>query len=229
MYPLKRSRLDNEMNSLETSLLELASRVEKALKYAMSALKSRDHLQAQLVIANDRPINAHRYEVESDAMFLLALHQPVVSRDLRYIAAVMHIAGELERMGDYAKGIARISDSLSGELPLSVLLQLEEMAEQAGHMLRAAMDAFIDRNALAAEQVAAQDDVLDVLYDEVYKQLLALMFSNNSQIDLATALLWAAHNLERIGDRVTNICERIRFVETGIMGDQPGLHHDANN
>ncbi len=226
-YPTQRSHFDTQMNELENSLLELASRVEKAVSCAIYALKTRNHEQARQVIANDRPLNARRYEIESQALYLLALQQPVVSRDLRYIAAVMHIAGELERMGDYAKGIARISDNLVIPPTTAVMLQLERMAKHANTMLHSAMDAFIDQNVEAADRVAAADDELDVLYTAIHQQLLTLMTTDISLIPVATTLLWAAHNLERMGDRVTNICERIRFVQTGIMSDQPGLHQDV--
>ena len=219
-----RAHLDYQLGGLENSLLDLSSMVEKAVDNAIAALKHRDHRQAQRVIATDRTLNTRRYDVENDALSLLALQQPVVSRDLRYIAAVMHIAGELERMGDYAKGIARISDKLNGTPPPQIMLHLEKMSVQANHMLHSAMDAFIDHSAPEADRVATLDDELDELYNTVYKELLALMFSDNSAVDLATLLLWAAHNLERMGDRVTNICERIRFVETGELSDGPGSH-----
>jgi phosphate transport system protein len=219
-----RAHFDYLIGGLENSLLDLSSMVEKAVDNALAALKHRDHRQAQRVIATDQSLNTRRYDVENDALSLLALQQPVVSRDLRYIAAVMHIAGELERMGDYAKGIARISDKLNGLPPHQILVYLEEMARQANHMLHSAMDAFIDHSAEEADRVATLDDELDELYNQVYKELLSLMFADNSQVDLATLLLWAAHNLERMGDRVTNICERIRFVETGELSDNPGSH-----
>ncbi len=220
----KRAHLDHQLGDLENSLLDLSSMVEKAVDNAIAALKFRDQRQAQRVIIADRTLNARRYEVEEDALSLLALQQPVLSRDLRYIAAVIHIAGELERMGDYAKGIARISEMLPGPTPPAILIYLEQMASQANQMLHSAMDTFIDHDAAAADKVAAQDDIQDELYNRVYKDLLNLMFTDNSLVDLATMLLWAAHNLERMGDRVTNICERIRFVETGIMKDDPGSH-----
>ncbi len=219
-----RPQLDSQLNILENSLLDLSSMVEKAVNGSLEALKRRNHSLARQVIAADTAINARRYEIETDALYLLALQQPLVSRDLRYIAAVMNIAGELERMGDYAKGIARISDKLSGELPLGIMLHLEQMGQQSNKMLHDAMSAFIDRDLVLADRVANEDDRLDELYNTVYKELLALMFADNTQVDPATLLLWAAHNLERLGDRVTNVCERIRFVETGVLSDGPGFH-----
>jgi phosphate transport system protein len=224
-----RQHLDKQLNKLETALLDLASMVEKAITFALMALKNRDYRQAQNVIASDRIINEHRYQLEYEALSLLALQQPVVTRDLRYIAAVMHIAGELERMGDYAKGIARISDQMVGTPPMGIVLKLEQMSRLANQMLRASMDAFIAHNANLAEKVARNDDELDELYNQVYKELLNMMFTDNSLVDLATLLLWAAHNLERMGDRVTNVCERLIFVETGVMGDTPSHQAGATD
>ncbi|HEX2911637.1 MAG TPA: phosphate signaling complex protein PhoU [Chloroflexia bacterium] len=221
-----RNRFDTQLGNLESGLLDLSSMVEKAVNQAIATLKSRDHRQALKVIEADRPLNEQRYGLEMEALSLLALQQPVLSRDLRYIAAVIHIAGELERMGDYAKGIARISDNLSANPPVRVVVHLEQMARLSNKMLHAAMDAFIEHSITAADEVARQDDDLDELYNIVYRELLDLMIKDNSVIDLATMLLWAAHNLERMGDRVTNICERIRFVETGILEDSPGQHQE---
>lgn len=220
-----RSHLDTQLNRLESCLLDLSSMVEKAIDQSLMALANRNHRQAEQVIVGDRQLNARRYEIEDDALSVLALQQPVVSRDLRYIAAVMHIAGELERMGDYAKGIARISSMLPSPPPTQILLQLQQMATQSNSMLHRAMDALVEHSATNADKVAADDDILDDLYNQVYRQLLDLMLTDHSTIDLATLLLWAAHNLERMGDRATNICERIRFVETGVLSDSPGHHH----
>lgn len=228
MYsPSNRSHLDLKLSGLETSLLDMASMVEKAIGYSISALKRHDHNLAQQVIDSDQLLNARRYEVENDALLLLALQQPVVSRDLRYIAAVIHIAGELERMGDYAKGLCRISDKLAAPPPTAIMVLTEQMGHIATQMLHSAMDAFIERNVEKADDVAHQDDILDEMYNKLYMQLLDLMFNDTGAVDMATMLLWAAHNLERMGDRVTNICERITFVVTGIMGDSPGRHKVA--
>lgn len=216
-----------DLAGLESDLLDLASMVEQSLNWAIAALKNRDHRQAQQVILADRQINTSRYEIENQALLLLTQQHPIVSRDLRYIAAVINIAGELERMGDYAKGIARISDKLTGQPPAKVLVHLEQMAKHSNQMLHAAMDAFIECDVEQADGIAREDDVLDDLYEQVYHELLAWMFADNSTVDLATLLLWSAHNIERIGDRVTNICERIRFVETGVISDSAGSHNIA--
>ncbi len=220
-----RGNFNKKLSDLQDNLLNLASMVDKAVLHAMQALKQRSHVLAAEVIRQDREINRQRYQLEEDAMLLLATQQPIVSRDLRLTAAVMHIAGELERMGDYAKGIARISETMVGNPPQVAMVKLERMADITGHMLHDALDAFLTADAKKAEAVAHQDDEVDDLYNQVYRNLLDLMFADNSTVDLATMMLWAAHNIERLGDRVTNICERVIFVETGRIGDSSGSHN----
>jgi phosphate transport system protein len=214
-----RSNLSQKEADLQDHLLALASRVDKAVCHSVQALKTRSHLLAQEVIRQDQEINQHRYQIEEEALLLLATQQPIFSRDLRLIAAVMHIAGELERMGDYAKGIAKISEMMAGNPPAEAMVNLEKMSEKTGSMLHQALDAFVTRNAASAEAVAQEDDEVDRLYNATYQHLLGVMLSDNRQVDLATLMLWATHNVERLGDRVTNICERIIFVETGRIGE----------
>ncbi|MEI6046810.1 MAG: phosphate signaling complex protein PhoU [Chloroflexota bacterium] len=214
-----RTTFNKKLSDLQDHLLGLASMVDKSLRHSVHALKSRSHIMAQEVIKQDQEINRQRYQLEEEAMLLLATQQPVLSRDLRLIAAVLHIAGELERMGDYAKGIARISGMMAGNPPPLAMVNLEKMAEKTGIMLNHALDAFLAGDAIRAQAVAQEDDEVDSLYNAIYRHLLDLMFADNSQVDLATLMLWAAHNVERLGDRVTNICERIIFVETGQIGE----------
>lgn len=219
-----RGSFNKKLSDLQDHLLRLASMVDKAVRHSIQALKNRSHVLAQEVIKQDQEINQQRYQLEEEAMLLLATQQPIVSRDLRLTAAVMHIAGELERMGDYAKGIARISGMMAGNPPAMAMVNLEIMAEKTGLMLNNALDAFLAGDAARAEAIAQNDDEVDSLYNAVYRNLLELMLTDNSQVDLATLMLWAAHNVERLGDRVTNICERIIFVETGRIGDINGTH-----
>ncbi len=216
-----RSELDRQLEALEDGLLELASRVEKATTMALHSLKNRDHNQALQVIAGDKSINEQRYEIEREALTLLTLQQPLATRDLRYVVASIQIASELERMGDYAKGVARISETLPSDPPLAFTVLLEEMGRQASQLLRAAMDAFVDQDREAASRVAGRDEVLDELYTHTQKRLIEGMVKEPALIDLLTPLLWAAHNLERIGDRVTNICGRINFIQTGQVRPVP--------
>jgi phosphate transport system protein len=214
-----RVNFNKKKSDLQDHLLGLASMVDKAVRHSIQALKNRSYVLAQEVIRQDQEINQQRYQLEEEAMILLATQQPVLSRDLRLVAAVMHIAGELERMGDYAKGIAKISGMMTGNPPPLAMVNLERMAEKTGIMLHQALDAFLTEDAVRAEAVAQQDDEIDSLYNGTYRYLLELMLKDSNQVDLATLMLWAAHNMERVGDRITNICERIIFVETGRIGD----------
>jgi len=140
-----------------------------------------------------------------------------MASDLRRLAAIVHIVTDLERMGDYAAGIARICVQIGDEPLIKPLIDIPRMAEVTASMLRRALDALIERDVVAAEQIAQQDDEVDALYQQVYRELLMLMLANPRCIDQATHLLWVAHNLERVGDRVQNICERVVFVVTGKM------------
>jgi phosphate transport system protein len=161
-------------------------------------------------------LNRKRFEIEEAALLLLATQQPMAS-DLRRLAAIVHIVTDLERMGDYAAGIARICVLIGDEPLIKPLIDIPRMADKATSMLRRALDAFVERDVAAAEAIAHEDDEVDALYQQVYRELLMLMLANPRTIDQATHLLWAAHNLERVGDRVQNICERVVFVVTGRM------------
>ncbi len=216
-----------QLSDLKDSLLDLASMVETAMHLSMAALKTRDHRMAEKVIQADAKINAKRYEVEEEAMTMLATQQPVLSRDLRLVAAVMHTAGELERMGDYAKGIARISENMAGTPPTGSVVLLDKMMTICTDMLNQALESFVLGDPKLAKYVARRDDEVDLLYNQAYRDLLNLMLADNKIIDLATMMLWAIHNVERLGDRITNICERIIFVETGqVTTDNPHIHAD---
>jgi phosphate transport system protein len=150
-----------------------------------------------------------------------------MARDLRFLAAILEIITELERMGDYAKGISRISMLLGDEPPIIPLNDLEWMAERGLDMLKRALSAFVSRDAVAAHSIPQDDDEVDALYNRIYHQLMDIMIANPDQIDPANHIMWAAHNLERMADRVTNICERIVFVVTGKMMELD--HSDDEN
>ncbi len=208
---------------LQDDLLVLSSLVSRATTQSVQALMTRDLILAQAVVTGDQEINLRRFHWEEQALLVLATQSPVAS-DLRFIAAGMNIVNELERMGDYAKGIARISLTI-GDAPLIYPLNpLPEMAQVACTMLQKALTAFASRDAELAEATGYQDDDIDSLYNVVQGELLELMFSNQTNINQANLLLWAAHNLERIGDRITNICERVIFVSTGQLKELPGSH-----
>ena len=211
-----RAAFDRQLTELRDDLLILGSMVDKAIDRSVEALKRRDRNEAQVIISDDFKINRKRFEIEEKCMLLLATQQPM-AKDLRCIAGVMHIITDLERMGDHAEGIAKINLMMGDEPLLKPLVDIPAMADKSREMLRRSLDAFVASDAEAAKAISAEDDEVDALYDRVYRDLLGYMIKDPADITRATYLLWVAHNLERIGDRVTNICERIVFMATGRM------------
>jgi phosphate transport system protein len=191
--------------------------VETALYRSMEALKNRDLALANKVIEDDRLIDAKRFEIEEAAIDLIVTQQPMAS-DLRIIVAVLNIIVDLERIGDHAEGIGRISVMIGNEPPLKPLIDLPRMAELTGSMLRRTLQAFIHHDTDTAAKICTEDDAVDNLYDQVFHELLLFMMANPKTITRATRLIWVAHNLERSADRVTNIAERIIYVVTGNHG-----------
>jgi phosphate transport system protein len=190
--------------------------VDKAISRSMEALKKRDLELARKVIADDQKINQKRVDTEERCIELIATQQPVAS-DLRVIIAVLNIIVDLERIGDHAEGIANIVLMIGDEPPLKPLIDLPRMAEKTRDMLQRSLGAFIKRDADAARKISGEDDEVDNLYDQVFRELLTFMMNDPRTILRATRLIWVAHNLERSADRVTNICERVVFTVTGKM------------
>jgi phosphate transport system protein len=213
---LMRSNFHKELERLQDDVLVLGGMVERAILRAVNALRERDTAAAYVIESEDVLINRKRFDIEEATLLLMATQQPMAS-DLRRLAAIVHIVTDLERMGDYAAGIAHICVQIGDEPLIKPLIDIPRMAEVTASMLRRALDALIERDVAAAEQIAQQDDEVDALYQQVYRELLVLMLANPRCIDQATHLLWVAHNLERVGDRVQNICERVVFVVTGKM------------
>jgi phosphate transport system protein len=211
-----RTAFHRELERLQDEVLVLGSMVEKATLRAVDALRGRNIAAARAIEAEDTLINRKRFEIEEAALLLIATQQPMAS-DLRQLAAILHIVTDLERMGDYAAGIAHISVQIGDEPLIKPLIDIPRMAEKATGMLRRSLDAFIERDVAAAESIAQEDDEVDDLYQQVYRELLTIMLANPRTIDQATHLLWVAHNLERVADRVQNICERVVFVVSGRM------------
>jgi phosphate transport system protein len=218
IIPIGKSRTNfhRDLERLQDEVLVLGSMVEKATLRAVDALRERDLAAAHAIEAEDTLLNRKRFEIEEAALLLMATQQPMAS-DLRRLAAIVHIVTDLERMGDYAAGIARICVLIGDEPLIKPLIDIPRMADKATSMLRRALDALIERDTAAAEAIAREDDEVDALYQQVYRELLMLMLANPRIIDQATHLLWVAHNLERVADRVQNICERVVFVSTGRM------------
>ncbi len=213
---MARAQFQKELQSVQESLLVMASMVEQAVRQSVAALKQRDLALAQSVVDGDFKINQQRYGIEEDCLLLIATQQPIAS-DLRVITAVLNIITDLERMGDHAAGIAKIAVIVGNEPPLKPLIDVPRMADISCEMLQGSMTAFVERDVAAAKRVAARDDEVDQLYDQIYRELLTFMMADPGTINRATHLLWVSHNLERIADRVTNICERVLFLVTGKM------------
>jgi phosphate transport system protein len=214
MVATPRAAFGRQLQALQDDALLLGSMVDKAIERSLDALGRLDLVLARQVVAEDEDVNAKRWEIEERAVMLIATQQPMAG-DLRTITSLMHVATDLERMGDHAEGIARIA-LMHGDQPLlKPLIDVPRMAELARGMLRESLDAFVRRDAETAVIVAARDDAVDALYDRVYRDLLAFMIEDPGTIQRATWLLWTAHNLERIADRATNICERVVYLVTG--------------
>ncbi len=213
---MPRETFEQELQRLQDEVLVLGSMVEEAITDSVAALKQRDVEASRRIIAQDRLVNEKRFAVESDALMLIATQQPMAG-DLRTLAAVLDIASEMERIGDYAKGIAKINLMIGQEPFIKPLVDLPAMAAKARDMLHRALDAFSRRDADLARAIPAEDDQVDALYNQVYRELIALILEEPHRIGQANYLLWAAHNLERAADRVTNICERVLFTVTGEM------------
>jgi phosphate transport system protein len=211
-----RTVFHNRLREIQDDILAMGSMVSKALLRSIDALKNRDLELARQIIADDQKINGKRFEIEEKCIELIATQQPMAS-DLRIIIAILNITTEIERIGDYVVGIARIVIMIGDEPPLKPLIDIPRMAEQTVDMLRRSLDAFINRDADAARKIAIEDDLVDHLYDQVFRELLIFMAEDPKTITRATRLMWTAHNLERAADRVTNICERVVFIVTGKM------------
>src|SRR5579871_938848 len=211
-----RSGFHRELERLQDEVLVLGSMVEKAISHSVDALRARDVAAARLIEAEDVLINRKRFDIEEATLLQIATQQPMAS-DLRRLAAMLHVVTDLERMGDYAAGIAHICVEIGDQPHIKPLIDIPRMADKAVSMLRRALDAFVERDVAAAESIALEDDEVDALYQQVYRELLMIMLANPRTIDQATHLLWVAHNLERVADRVQNICERVVFVVTGRM------------
>lgn len=211
-----RAHYEQALIALQNDVMVMGSMVDRAIDRAIDALRRLDHDEARSIIHDDLAINEKRFAIETTAIQLIATQQPM-ARDLRTIVAVLHIVVDLERMGDYAEGIAKICLMHGAQPLLKPLVDLPQMAEMARSMLQRSLQAFIQQDVDVAKSVAAEDDAVDAIYDHVYHELLNYMIKDPSTIDRATWLLWVAHNLERSADRVTNICERVVYEVTGQL------------
>ncbi len=211
-----RPAFDRELSKIRDNLLRMGSLVDAAIERSVESLKNRDAAMARQIIQDDAVINDLRFTIEEECLTLIATQQPAAG-DLRMVVAAMNIVNDMERMGDHATGIAKTVIRMSDQPLLKPLIDIPRMANLARDMLKRSLDAFIARDAVAARAVAAQDDDIDHLYKAIFDELLAIMAQDPNTIPRGTYLLWCAHNLERIGDRVTNIAERVIFMTTGTM------------
>lgn len=217
---MTRQRYAVQIQELRDAVVTMASMVDKAIARAVDALRHQDVNLARQVIAADRAINEHRWRTEGEALLIIATQAPMAG-DLRLMAAAIHITTDLERMADHAAGIAKIVVQTASEPLLKPLVDLPRMSDLARAMLADSITAYVESDEPLARAIAERDDEIDALYDQIYRELLTFMLADPTTINRATHLLWVAHNLERIGDRVTNICEQIVFTATGAVEELP--------
>ena len=213
-----RTAFDEQLNKLREDILALGSMVQEALLESMEYLKARDIAASKQLIKRDQIIDDKRYAIESDALALIAMQQPMAG-DMRTIAAALFIANELERIGDYAKSIGRVNVRIGDEPLMKPLIDMPRMTVQSESMLGRALQAFVTGDVSLAQAVIREDDIVDDLYDQVYAELMTLIMQDVSKIRQANLLLMGAHNLERAADRCTNICERVIYSVTGKLID----------
>jgi phosphate transport system protein len=211
-----RKTFENELQQVKDEILVLGSMVEQSILDSVEALKKRDLKAAEDILTADREINKKRFEIENQLMILIATQQPM-AHDLRLLASSMEIISELERMGDYAKGIANINLRMGDQPLLKPLIDVPRMAQKDVDMLHRSLTAFINEDIEAARSIPREDDEVDALYNQIYRELMTFVIADPKVIERANWLLWVAHNLERVADRVTNICERTIFIATGEL------------
>lgn len=215
---MSRKAFDNEMQNVRDEVLLLGSMVEHALIGSVEALKKRDIKAAQAIIVEDKAVNKKRFDLEDQLVTLIATQQPM-AQDLRFLASTLEIVSELERMGDYAKGIANINVRMGDEKLLKPLIDIPRMAQKGVDMLHRALTAYVNNDADIAITIPVEDDEVDALYNQIYRELMVFVIEDPKNIERANWLLWVAHNLERFADRVTNICERTVYIARGTFDE----------
>ena len=211
-----RKTFEHEIQHLKDEIILLGSMVEQSLLDSVEALKKRDVEASREIVQRDNAVNEKRFHLENEVMIIIATQQPM-ARDLRVLASILEVISELERMGDYAKGIGVINVRMGDEALLKPLVDIPRMAETGVSMLHRALAAFVKEDAETARAIPQEDDLVDDLYNQVYRELMTYIMADPKNIERANWLLWVAHNLERFADRVTNICERTIFIVTGEL------------
>jgi len=211
-----RKSFESEIQQLKDELVVLGNLVEQQLLGSVESFRTRDVDASQKIIDLDDDVNAKRFHIEEQVLITIATQQPM-ARDLRLLASILEIAGELERMGDYAKGIAKINVRMGDEELLTPLVNIPIMVKKCVSMLNRAVTAFVNEDINEARVIPKLDDEIDNLYNLVYSNLMSMIGNDEKTIQRANWILWVAHNLERVADRVTNICERTIFTVTGEL------------
>ena len=217
--------LEKELERLQSELIDLGVMVERTIIESVEILKTRQIEAARRLIAADSEINRRRYSIESDTLVLIARQQPM-AKDLRTLAAILEIAGELERIADYSKGIAKITVQLGSQPLVKPLVDIPRMATLATDMLHRALLSLVDRDDATARSIPAEDRQINDLYDQIYRELMTYVLSDPRNIEGVSHLIWVAHNLERTADRVVNICERVIFTVTGELIEFDDMEHN---
>ena len=211
---MTRERFHNILHEVEQELLQMGEMVVAIVNRSIAALKNLDKVEAERIIADDALINRRRWNIENKCIQLFATQQPVAG-DLREIVSFMDLVTNLERMADHAKGIATIVVRHDQTPLLKPLIDIPRMADKACEMIRKSLAAFITQDVASARAIIRMDNEVDALYEQIFRELLTFMMEDAKTITRAVYLIWVSHNLERIADRVTNICERIIFMVTG--------------
>lgn len=223
---MARELFERKIKQIQDEILLLGSMVEQATLDSVTSFKERDIQAAETLIEDDQNINDKRFAIENAILILLATQQPL-AHDLRLLAAMLLVANELERMGDYAKGIANNTIRLGiNDLPIPYR-DIEKMGELAVSMLHRSLSAFIAEDISQAIAIPQEDEAVDALFNKCYRIIVNGMIANPATIDDASLLLWVVHNLERLADRVVNICERTVFIKSGEMMEMDGSEDEV--
>ena len=213
---MSRFTLDQEIRLVQDEMLLLGSLAEQAILNSVDALRRQDVAAARTIALEDKKINDKHFAIENHILIIFATQSPL-ARDLRLLAAMLEIITELERIGDYAKGIAKVAIRLADDETPVPIQEISTMADKATSMLHRALGAFISEDVTAAYAIPKEDDEVDALYITVYRKIVQNMIKHPESIDHTNQILWVIHNLERTADRVTNICERIIFIVSGEL------------
>ncbi len=215
---MKRHILISETRRLQDELLAMGSMVEFALRDAVEVLQTRDFVRGNQLISADSHINSLYYDIEQGCVRLIATQNPRAG-DLRLLTSLIAVSSELERIGDYAKGIAKVNNLIGEDELMKPLIDIPAMSAKAQGMLHRSLVAFTRQDLELAQSIPQEDDEVDQLYQQVYRELFTYMLQCPHYINQGNYLLWAAHNLERAADRVTNICQRVVYMVTGQIVD----------